>query len=322
MSRPIVAISIDTEEDNWGHYGWDGATTRNILELGRIQDVFEKWGARPTYLTNYAPLAHAESVSVMGELAALETVEIGAHCHPWNTPPRTVSGERHSMMSEQDQETNRSKIQAVVEKLNSELGVQPRVFRAGRWGLSSSVSRALFDLGIMIDCSVSPGIDWSDFGGPDFSRSEFAPYRFAPDEPMTPRGDGSMVQLPTTVGFLRGQPGWQNRLRTSLQRSRLSIWRVIGVLDRLGLMQRRWLSPETSDGSTMVRLAENSLELGSTFLQLTFHSSTLLPGATPFVADEDERGHFLGAIDEVLGYMSRRGVRFCTLSEASSALFS
>ncbi len=44
------------------------------------------------------------------------------------------------------------------------------------------------------------------------------------------------------------------------------------------MLQRRWLSPETSDGSTMVRLTENLLRSGSSFLQLTFHSTAVLPG--------------------------------------------
>lgn len=153
MSRPIVAITIDTEEDNWGHYGWEGATTKNILELGRVQEVFEKWGARPTYLTSYAPVNNARSVAAMGELAALESVEIGAHCHPWNTPPRTREGATYSMMTRDDRETNRAKILSVLNQIEAELGVRPCVFRAGRWALGPAVSEALADSGVEIDCS-------------------------------------------------------------------------------------------------------------------------------------------------------------------------
>ena len=322
MNRPIVAISIDTEEENWGQFDTPlkDVTTRNIHELGRVQDIFAKWGARPTYLVNYAPLVQADAVNVLGELAALESVEIGAHCHPWNTPPSTAKN--HSMMSDDDRETNRAKIKTVTEKLHGELGVQARVFRAGRWALSSSVSLALSDLGIPIDCSLSPGIDWGYCGGPDFTRAEFGPYRFAPGDPLTPASDGSMIQLPTTVGFLRGEPNWQQRLRAFLEGSQLSKLKAIGAMERLGMLQRRWLSPETSDGSTMVRLTENLLRSGSSFLQLTFHSTAVLPGMTPFVRDEHELSRFLRSLDEVLGHMSRRGVRFCTLSEASSVLFS
>lgn len=322
MNRPIVAISIDTEEENWGEFDTPlkDVTTKNIQELGRVQDIFAKWGARPTYLVNYAPLVQADAVNVLGELAALESVEIGAHCHPWNTPP--PAAKNHSMMSDDDRETNRAKIKTVTEKLHRELGVQARVFRAGRWALSSSVSLALSDLGIPIDCSLSPGIDWGHCGGPDFTRAEFGPYRFSPDDPMTPASDGRMIQLPTTVGFLRGESNWQQPLRTSLERSWLSKLKVVGALERFGMLQKRWLSPETSDGSTMVSLTENLLRSGSSFLQLTFHSTTVLPGETPFVADEHERRRFMQSLDEVLGHMSRRGVRFCTLSEAASVLFS
>ena len=322
MSRPIVAITIDTEEDNWGHYGWEGATTKNILELSRVQEVFEKWGARPTYLTNYAPVNNVASVAAMGELAALESVEIGAHCHPWNTPPRTAVGERHSMMSEDDRETNRAKISSVLDRITSELGVRPRVFRAGRWALSSSVAQALEDLGVSVDCSVSPGIDWTGSGGPDFSEARFGPYRFDPVEPLVPKPGGSLVELPTTVGFLRGDRVAQGRRRSMLERSYLAKLRVVGVLDRLGLLARRWLSPETSNGGTMISLSDEVLEHGATFLQMTFHSSVLLPGGTPFVANEGERESFLRSVDITLGHLCDRGARFCTMSEASASLFS
>jgi len=320
VSHPIVAITIDTEEDNWGHFGWEGATTKNILELWRVQEIFEKHGVRPTYLTNYAPVADAASVAVLGELAELESVEIGAHCHPWNTPPRTREGEAASMMSVDGWETNRDKIASVLDRIEAELGSRARVFRAGRWALSASVAHALFDLGITVDCSVSPGIDWSSIGGPDYSDAPFDPYRFDPAAPLIPTSSGSMLELPPTVGFLRGHPASQSRRRVWLERSPLSKLKVVGILDRSGLLTRRWLSPETSDGRTMVRLSDELLRRGFQFLQMTFHSSVLLPGATPYAANATERETFLKSIDEVLQHLASHGAKFCTMSESAVLL--
>lgn len=320
MSGPIVAVTIDTEEDNWGHYGWEGANTRNIRELWRAHEIFERYGARPTYLTNYAPVSNADSVAVLGGLSELESVEIGAHCHPWNTPPRTREGQVASMMSADDQETNRAKIATVLDRIEAELGSRARVFRAGRWALSDSVARALADLGIGVDCSVSPGIDWSSIGGPDYSNAPFDPYTFDPSAPTVARSAGAMIELPPTVGFLRGHPVSQSRRRTWLERSFLSKLKVVGILDRVGLLTRRWLSPETSDGATMVRLVDERLRFGAPFLQMTFHSSVLLPAATPYVANVAQRRTFLDSIDEVLRHLASSGVRFCTMSEAATLL--
>ena len=320
MSGPIVAITIDTEEDNWGYYGWEGATTKNISELWRVQEIFERYRARPTYLTNYAPVSSAESVAVLGELSELESVEIGAHCHPWNTPPRTREGEAASMMSADGRETNRAKIESVLDRIEAELGSRARVFRAGRWALSDTVAHALADLGIRVDCSVSPGIDWSSIGGPDYSEAPFEPYRFDPSAPTVPSSDGGMLELPTTVGFLRGHPVAQSRRRMWLERSLFSSLKVVGVLDRVGLLTRRWLSPETSDGGTMIRLVDQLLRSGSVFLQMTFHSSVLLPGATPYAANSSDRETFLNSIDDVLQHLASTGAQFCTMSESAVLL--
>lgn len=319
MSRPILSISIDTEEDNWGSYDWEGATVKNIQELPRLQEIFDKYGAKPTYLVNYAPLVDAESVRVLGELAARDDVEIGGHCHPWNTPPQTPGGEENSMMCNFPEEVNRAKIEAVRDRIVSELGVTPKSFRAGRWGMGPTVTRALQAAGFEIDCSVSPFIDWTPMGGPDYSCAPHVPYRFRPEAPLVPDLSGSMVQLPTTIGFLRGDQRRGAARRRWLERSPLARLRVVGVLDRTGLLARRWLSPETTSGTEMARLAEAWLSsVEPPFIQLTFHSCTLLPGATPFVHDDDDRQRFLSWIEEVLASLTALEARFELLASAAS----
>ena len=321
MSGPTVAITIDTEEDNWGAYSWEGATVRNIQELPRVQDVFDRYGAKPTYLVNYAPLVSADSVRVLGDLASREDIEIGAHCHPWNTPPETPGGVDNSWMFRFSEAVNRAKIEVVRDRCVGELGVRPRSFRAGRWGMGPTVTNALHAAGFCIDCSVSPFIDWSHDGGPDYSEATHTPYRFDPGAPLSPADEGVMVQLPTTIGFLRGDPRRSARRRRWLESSALARLKVVGVGDRLGLLARRWLSPESSTGSEMVRLVDATLgPTHADFLQLTFHSCTLLPGTTPFVGDESDRDRFLAWIDEVLAHLQGLGARFATLAEVDSSM--
>ena len=100
----------------------------------------------------------------------------------------------------------------------------------------------------------------------------------------------------------------------------MSRLKVVGVLDRLGVLAKRWLSPETCSGETMIRLADTWVSSGESFLQLTFHSCTLLPGATPFVRTPDDRSRLLGSVDDFLRYCHRSGFAFRTLSEAGRAL--
>jgi hypothetical protein len=96
---------------------------------------------------------------------------------------------------------------------------------------------------------------------------------------------------------------------------------LVGPLDRLGFFAKRWLSPENSTADTMIRLAESCVAAGQTYLQATFHSSALLPGATPFVRTEDDRKDFLARLDLFLGYCARSGFEFLTLSETEQRLF-
>jgi hypothetical protein len=318
LSRPVVVITIDTEEDNWGSYTFEGATVRNIGELSRVQEIFDRHGAKPTYLVNYAPLVDADSVRILGELAARADVEIGAHCHPWNTPPQTPGGVENSWMYRLPEEVNRAKIEAVRDRCVSELGVRPTSFRAGRWGMGPTVTRALHAAGFTVDCSVSPFVDWSRQGGPDYFEAPHLPYRFDPDRPLVPDPCGPMLQMPTTVGFMRGDPPRAARLRRRLESSPLARLRVVGLLDRSGLLTRRWLSPETGSGGDMVKLVDSCLRRSEdAFVQLTFHSCTLLPDATPFVADAGERDRFLASIDQVLDHMVSVGAVFERLSETA-----
>lgn len=320
--RAIMGVTIDTEEDDWGRYEQDGATTRNIAHLPELQDLFERWGARPTYLVNRPPLLERASVEILGRLAARPDVEIGAHCHPWNTPPSTGEGPERSMMSSLDDAANRGKIREVKDRLRGELGVTPRCFRAGRWGFGGSVARPLRDEGFAIDTSVTPFVDWRDMGGPDYTHAPTEPYRFHPDAPLEPDEAGSLVQLPATVGFLRGDFTRAARTRRRLEAGALTRRTLVGPLDRLGFFAKRWLSPENSNAQTMIRLAESCIRAGQTCLQVTFHSSALLPGATPFVRTEDDRREFFGRLDRFLSYCKRSGFEFLTLSETEQRLFS
>ena len=224
-----VTVTIDTEEDNWGSYHESGATTENISYLEELQDHFERWGARATYLVNRPPLMSSASVETLGRLATREDVEVGGHCHPWNSPPATGEGIEKSMMCNLPTEANRAKIADVRLRIETELGVQPTSFRAGRWGFGPTVSKALAAEGFTVDASVTPLIDWSPDGGPDYTFADPAPYRFDPNAPFQADGNGTMVQIPTTVSFLRGDHFRMARLRAMLGKGPAKRLHAIGV---------------------------------------------------------------------------------------------
>jgi hypothetical protein len=318
--RRFVTVTIDTEEDDWGSYFPTHAGTRNIGKLPELQQIFDRWGVRPTLVVTYPTLEDSASVAVLGTFAERNGVEIGAHCHPWNTPP-LASDVRHSMMSRLNADLNAKKLTVLTERIRFELGVSPRVFRAGRWGFGPSVAKPLCDLGYEIDASVTPFLNWSNMGGPDYSSAPHLPYRFWPTEPLRSAADGPMVELPTTVGFT---VPWQRTaagIRARLEHH--AVWRrsgFVGALDRMGVLTRRWLSPELATTTEMIRVSEACIRGGQQLLAVTFQSPALFAGLTPFVRSTLDRERFIRRIDDYLRFCAESGFEFVTLSEAARLL--
>lgn len=224
------------------------------------------------------------------------------------------------MMCRLPTEANTAKVGEVTRLIESELGVRPRSFRAGRWGFGPSVALAIAHHGYVVDASVTPFLDWSGSGGPDYSLAPSRPYRFHPAHPLVPSNDGPMVELPTTIGFLGGDRRRRASIRRFVTTGPLRYLKPVPLLETVGLLRRRWLSPETSSAKEMLALTQACLKSGEPTLDLTFHSCTLLPGATPFVRDEHDRRKFCDAIETVLRFCGEAGVAFRTLSEAGQSL--
>jgi hypothetical protein len=84
------------------------------------------------------------------------------------------------------------------------------------------------------------------------------------------------------------------------------------VAARLGIIQRVILSPETNSVSQMLALARRLLEFGVPHLHLFFHSSSLVPGLSPFTRSR-------GDVDRLLGRMRAFVERLSAIAEVSPA---
>ena len=87
MSKYFI-ITVDTEGDNL--WNWDGKSeikTENSLYIPRFQELCEKYGFIPVYLTNYEMALDDRWVEYSSAKAKEGKCEIGIHLHAWNTPP-------------------------------------------------------------------------------------------------------------------------------------------------------------------------------------------------------------------------------------------
>jgi hypothetical protein len=214
----------------------------------------------------------------------------------------------------------REKLSGLHALIGERLGITPRCFRAGRWGFSGSVAATLVSLGYDVDTSVSPLVDWSADAGPDYRAAPATAYRLRPAAPLEPAPAGELVEIPATVGFLRGTPARRMRFREWALRPVPRRLRMVGVLERLGIATLRWLSPEGATGSEMIRLARTLVASGARFLNMSFHSPTLVPGLTPFVRTSRDRQRFLGHVEQFLAFARGSGFRFEPLGRGPDVL--
>lgn len=321
-ARPSVglSISIDTEEDNWIP-SLEGVTVRNAGELPRLAELFASLGVRATYFVTYQIASTPESAAVIRDLAADGSAEIGAHLHPWNTPPSCGMEPRISMLRDYPPEFQRLKLERLLEEFDASLGIRPTSFRAGRFGVGRSVIEALVDNAIFVDSSVTPLISWEGDGGPSFLDAPTRMYRLdgSGDVP-TPNAAGLVVEVPVTVGFTRFAPADWPRVARLLAAARGRGVRLFGVASRLGLFRRVILSPETHSVDDMLRISRRMIEAGEPYLHMYFHSSSLVPGFSPFVRTEQDREALYDTLRRfVEGLSESADVRFCTVTEAAEA---
>jgi hypothetical protein len=318
--RPHLVVTVDTEEDNWIP-ARDGITVENINELPVLQELLEEFDVPPTYLVTYQVARDPGAAELLGGLAGEGRAEIGAHLHPWNTPPHP-----EAMMLENfslrnlSRESQGLKIASLCSCIRDHLDVSPVSFRAGRWSLSRACVGPLLQEGIRVDSSVLPYMYWHDVpGSPSYSRAPVRPYRLSPGGDLQRHHpDGALLEVPATAGYTRGS--WRlwgpvDRLFRSLP---LVPLHIPGLLARAGVIERIALTPEQTPLDKMLRLTEAAVERRLPVLNLFLHSTSLLPGATSFVPSSSERERLLERIrrylDAVISEHQARPVRLGELS--------
>ncbi len=311
---PTLVVVIDTEEEFDWAAPFDPASTAvsNIALQPLAQEIFDAHGVIPTYAVDYPVAGTPQAAAVLRAIAADGRCEIGAHLHPWVTPPAEGPVDaRHSYPGNLPAALERRKLAALTDTIAASFGARPTVYKAGRYGIGAATPATLRDLGYTVDASVVPHTDFSADGGPDFRGAPEDPYRIAE----------GLCELPLSVHFvgrLAAQGPWLFRgLSGSLAR-RL---RLIGIFSRLGLLTRLRLSPEGFSLAEMMLQTRAACAAGTRLFMLTYHSSSLLPGATQYVRNEAERRDFLTTLDGYLRFfLSELGGRTETVTRMAAAL--
>jgi peptidoglycan/xylan/chitin deacetylase (PgdA/CDA1 family) len=170
-------------------YPRDGNTIRNIARLGRIHSIFQRNGARPTYLVDYPVAADTQACAILKTFAAHGAAEIGAHLHPWCNPPFDrvdAAGRAATFPHNLPRHLQESKLRALIDAIYAGTGVRPTSYRAGRWGFNHTSVPVLEKLGMLVDTSVTP-LWWDDSErGPLFASAPQHPYRLSCTDVCSP----------------------------------------------------------------------------------------------------------------------------------------
>jgi len=288
-SRPTLFVVIDTEEE----FDWNAPFDRRHTQVSAMRHIkaghriLRRYGITPTYVVDYPVAVQMTGVQSLRELVDAGECTIGAHLHPWVTPPHTETVDRHnSFACNLGWALEREKLRTLTAVIERHLRVQPKIYKAGRYGFGPSSARIIEDLGFEVDVSVQPSMNYKSEGGPSFASFAAAPFWF---------GSLKLLEIPCTTGYTgvaRAAGRW-----VGAWSERLTALRVPGVLARLGILNKVGLSPEGYTLKEQKDLTHALLGAGIRTFCLTFHSPSLEPGHTPYVRTQHELDEFLGRID-------------------------
>jgi len=282
-------ITVDTEADNQ----WKGSseiTLNNLATLPRFQDLCQKYGFVPTYLVTYEVAANESAVNMLKKWQNEGLAEIGAHLHPWTNPPYE---------NEQDKQIQRfpsylpkkvlaNKLKSLTEKISSSFGRVPTSFRAGRWGFNGEVLKQIESLGYLVDCSVTPKIDWRRLGGPNFKRAPVVPYNPL-HEDVRMEGESKVLELPMTI---------------------LTI----------GIFRKKWLRIfPASTKEDWVSIYARAKKLKLPYLQFMIHSSELMEGGSPVSKTKERTEHVWEQLEIMFAYFKRKDLKPETLTSFATS---
>jgi hypothetical protein len=312
---PALLMGIDTEaDDQWSDRGRRELAVRNVHELPALQRLCDEFGARPTYLLTHEMATRAESARVLRGLLATGRCEIGAHLHPWSSPPfRSEDLLAHSYPHTLPLELLDRQLSELTDVIATELGVRPTTYRAGRNGLDARSVPILERLGYTVDTSVDPLFNERRKGGMVFAGAPLQPYRPSYDDVRRP-GGSRLLEVPITSATL---PALPKRLEALY--ARLPPLRGRAALRRLGL-RPVWLRPSYSPVPDMLALADRLAARGAPCFNIIFHSSELLPGGSPYTPDGPSVQRFLEALRRLLEHLTARvGAAGSTYAEFAQA---
>ena len=304
-----LVISIDVEEEGLfsGEYARTPPGVSNVSQLQRLEFIPREFGFPLTLLVTYQVARDAAAREVLKYWRDRHAAEIGAHLHPWNTPPfADLSGPEPVRSEKIPLPILRDKLANLVDCIKNYLGVAPRAFRMGRFDWGPKLLSLLPEMGFKVDSSIVPLTQ--KVGGPDYFLAPNDPFRM-----QVPGFAGSpLVEAPLTmVPVFAGTPRLIYRLSGALPGD----WGE-RLLSRFPYVLAAGIHPVWYPLPSMRLAVRLHRRRGGRVLNMFLHSSELAVGGTPQFPNEAAVARLIAKIRAFLTWLRSTGpVQGVTLSE-------
>lgn len=301
-----LVISIDVEEEGLfsGAYQREGGVA-NLHHLSRLEFLTRELGLPLTLLVSWQVARDARCREILKRWQGEFGAEIGAHLHPWSTPPYEDLGRPEPVPSDAlPPALLEAKMATLCDTLQRDLGVAPRSFRMGRWDFGKRMQALLPRFGIQVDGSVAPlrHMRGQSGAGPDHFLAPTDPYWL----------DDQLYEIPLTMAAIwPGSP----RILHSLARALPAGMRqtVLGNFAAVGAVGPQ---PVWYPAASMRWAARLHRRRGGQVLTMFLHSSELMPGQSPHFPDEEAVRRLVEKIRDFLAWLVQTGpVQGVTFSE-------
>lgn len=303
-----LIITVDTEaDDQWKKT--NSITTKNIAFLPKFQVLCEKYGFLPTYLITYEVAENKDAVIMLKEWQSKGVAEIGAHLHPRATPPFLTANLDNSIYPfELPDKELEAKLISLTNLITENFGKKPTSYRAGRWGFDNRQAEILARLGYLVDCSITPKINWTNnIGkskeGPDFRLYQVQPYVLS----------SGLLEVPMTILFTGIINTENNRLGKLFLRLPNNLMKKI--INKI-FFNQKWLRifPNSKDCDWQ-KIYNSAIKNKLPIVEFMIHSSELMAGGSPYAKGQVEVDFIYSQLEKMFKYFKGREVEGIGLSD-------
>ena len=294
MAVVELVLSIDVEEEGLfrGAYARTNPTVRNVAELARLFPLLDEFDLPLSLLCTHSVFADAAACRSLADVCARRRVEIGAHLHHWNTPPvgpGSGTGQGYESPGRVSAQALAARLASLFASGRAFLGRPLTSFRMGKWDLHRRHWPLLAEAGVLVDASVRP-LHYAPHG-PDHFDAPADPYVVDVQGHAILEAPLSCIPLCGCLRRLSPSRGAGGPVRRLLAAS-VQKW---GALALLPAYHPLWM---------MQAVTRRLLAQGGRVLSLTWHSSEMMPGATPHLPDAAAVERFLGKIRDYLRWLT------------------